>query len=327
MQQQQVSYTGHGAAEVLALSVSPQGRQVASGGMDGTIQVWDAETGETVLTHQGVSNIVVAVAWSPDGQFIASTGNVGPTQIWFARTGNVLATVRDPGKGPSARSELATRGLSWSPGSRYLALIGDDGAVKIWDLHAGEFCRTIRVYASGGEAEASQAVAFDGQRVAFSDATNAVYVFDAFTGEELAVCTGHTSWVYALAWSPGGSRLVSGSNDGTARVWDIRGGGAQLAVLDEGVARTGEHVPGETVLAVDWSRDGRYIATAGLRGVVSLWDASSWSLGEPLPLLREQCQGTVRALAFFPDTSRIVAGGHDFGLRVWPLALTGERFA
>jgi DNA-binding beta-propeller fold protein YncE len=113
--------------------------------------------------------------------------------------------------------------------------------------------------------------------------------------------TGHKGGVTSVAYFPDGRRIVTGSRDGTARVWDVTTGES---------LRTIEGQKG-TVYAVAVSADGARVATGAGDGVVRVWDVKS---GELVAML-EGHTGTVRGVAYLPDGT-ILSGGRD-GLRVW----------
>ncbi len=78
------TYRGH-SRNVNAVAWSPDGRRIASGSDDQTVQVWDASNGGNVYTYRGHSGYVTIVAWSPDNARIAS-GSVNKTvQVWQAQ--------------------------------------------------------------------------------------------------------------------------------------------------------------------------------------------------------------------------------------------------
>lgn len=116
-----LKYTGHTAA-VVGLAWSPDGKLIASGADDGTVQVWDAQTGKQSWTTK-VERFIFAVAWSPDGKKIASGGLSGAVTVLNAANGAVLATYT----GQSG----AIQGLAWSPDGRKLASGSQDGTVLV----------------------------------------------------------------------------------------------------------------------------------------------------------------------------------------------------
>src|SRR5262245_15326406 len=112
------AYTAH-SMRVMAIAWSPDGKLVASGSEDRTIQVWDAATGAHVVTYTGHHDGVSAVAWSPDGQYIASGALDATTQVWGARTGRALSTYQG--------QHGTVNTISWSPDSAMITSGSDDG--------------------------------------------------------------------------------------------------------------------------------------------------------------------------------------------------------
>ena len=101
----------------------------------------------------------------------------------------------------------------------------------------------------------------DGTRLAMASSIE-IWIYDAHTGEELALLAGHTGWVSTVSFSPDGATLASGSGDHTVRLWD---------------ATTGEHLrtlTGHTrdVTSVSFSPDGSTLASGSRDGTVLLWE-------------------------------------------------------
>ncbi|KAG2066758.1 hypothetical protein BDR04DRAFT_1029204, partial [Suillus decipiens] len=122
---------------------------------------------------------------------------------------------------------------------------------------------------------------------------------------------GHTSPVNSVSFSPDGTRIVTGSWDGTVRLWDAGTGES-----------VGEPLRGHTssILSVSFSPDGTRIVTGSQDRTVRLWDA--WT-GEPVGEPLRGHTRSVLSVSFSPDGTRIVTGSDDRTVRLWD-AGTGE---
>src|SRR3990172_3450107 len=122
---------------------------------------------------------------------------------------------------------------------------------------------------------------------------------------EPRIIRGHTNWVLSVAWSPDGSRLASGSGDGTIRIWDSESGHS-----------IGEPLRGHTgvVFSVAWSPDGSRLASGSYDRTIRIWDSESGqSIGEPLSGHTD----FVYSVAWSPDGSRLASGSYDRTIRIW----------
>ncbi|HET9905667.1 MAG TPA: TIR domain-containing protein [Anaerolineales bacterium] len=113
---------------------------------------------------------------------------------------------------------------------------------------------------------------------------------------------GHSGTVYSVAYDSDGKRLVTASEDGTARIWDAATGEELIALSShEGAVKDAAFSP-----------DGRLVATAGADGIVMIWDTVT---GEQLRSMKHQ--SSVNSVAFSPDGQMLVTASDDATARVW----------
>ena len=281
-------FSGH-VDGVTAVAWSPDGRRIVTGSYDATIRVWDAVTGEELLSLEH-RHWVRSVACSPDASRIAAGSDDG-VRVWDAVTGEELLSLEH---GSQVESVV------WSPdGSRIAAGFVGDG-VRVWDAVTGEGLFSLE------RSRLVRSVVWspDGSRIAAGSA-GGVRFWDAVTGEYLFSLE-HSHWVRSVVWSPDGSRIAAGSAGGV-RVWD--------AVTGEGLFSLERS---RLVRSVVWSPDGSRIATGFVGDGVRVLDAVTGK-----ELLSLECGRGVESVAWSPDSSRIATG--SFGAaRVWD-AVTGKE--
>jgi WD40 repeat protein len=117
------------------------------------------------------------------------------------------------------------------------------------------------------------------------------------------ICSGHTSRVTAVAWSPKGTHIASASYDKAVRVWDTSHGFSIITYRGHW----------DRVQAVAWSPDGARIASAGDDSTVQIWDAAT---GQPVLTYRGH-NNAVTAVAWSPDGKRIASASEDKSVQVW----------
>jgi WD40 repeat protein len=281
---------------VKSVSVSPDGRTLASGSADGNVRLWDLDGWKPgqplppIRTLEGHRNEVWSVAFSPSGKLLASGGLDGVIFLWDAARGRKVRELT--GHSP------AHSYLTFSPDGRTLAAGGKNGTVNRWDVATGQpkdpwrwhvgavrpvaYSPDGRLLASGGADATVQLLdAVTGQRrdafrgdtfftnVAFSpDGRTLAAVSEA---PEAALClwdlktkkkrrwTGPTHHLLGLAFHPGGKLVATASLDGTVQLWDVTA---------DREGRTFSFGPGELAYCVAFTPEGRYLAVGLQSGLI-----------------------------------------------------------
>jgi WD40 repeat protein len=285
-------FSGH-TGDVHGVAFSPDGSRLASASQDGTVKVWESQTGQLVRTLQGHSDWVSGVAFSPDGKRLASASGDGTVKLWDVHTGQEERTLKGHTKWVS--------GVAFSPDGRRLASASEDRTVRVWDAHTGQELSTLRrlhYWVS------SVAFSPDGRRLACAacSADQTVEIWDVQTGQQ-TLSLKHTQQVSGVAFSPDGKRLASAPGDGTVRLWDAHTGLEERTLM----GHTGR------VLSVSFSPDGGRLASASMDRTVKVWDALT---GQEVRTLRGHTD-RVSGVTFSPDGQRLASASADRTVRVW----------
>ncbi|MCR5036683.1 MAG: TIR domain-containing protein [Bacteroidales bacterium] len=361
-----VGHTG----ELTSVAFSPEGDHILSASKDKTIRIWDAVTGETIRIL-GCNGEVYVASFSPDGKLIVSASYKNTVSIFNWETGNILykldgdattAVFSPDGKRVLAGHwiwELETMGTNrifnngksstivyFSPDGR-LAVTTDE-TINVWDIETGELIKTIEDGFYGGS---HFAFSSDGKWIASVLGAD-FQIWNLKTGKLINNFEEHTGYVNSIVFSPDGKRLVSASNDGTARVWDVETG-EELQVFEhrKGVDHASFSPDGKRVVTAcqdknlwQWDTDtgdliypleghtdrvgcavynpaGKWILSSSWDGTVRIWDANTGDIIRSL-----SCDTPLFSASFSPDGKLIVAGSWSHSVRVWD-AESGMEFA
>jgi WD40 repeat protein/tRNA A-37 threonylcarbamoyl transferase component Bud32 len=299
------TYAGHTDA-VIAVAWSPDGAHIASASADKTVQVYDAAKGSPVLIYTGHSGGVTGAGWSPDSSRIVSTGLDNTVQMWDASTGNRLHLLS-----PQSNQAGPIYGGIWSTEVPRIAVVADS-ALNLIDTDAWQNL-------GGGTGPIAMAPnvlswAPHDPIIAIAEQDHSVVTWGINTEIGGARGIGHTRKVMAVDWSPDGSKVVSGAQDNTVRVWSIPPMNQSVTLDGTSLLVYRGHI--DWVLAVAWSPDGSKIASAGRDKTVQVWDAT---YGKLLFTYRGHT-GPVNSLAWSLDSTFIASASDDKTVQVWKVS-------
>lgn len=343
--------TGH-TMPLFSVAFSPDGQAVAAGAEDGVVRVWEANTAalrwtDTAATAGGAGEWVASLEFSPDSRTLVAAGRIGVVRFWDSRSGAVRRTLRGPHGfwtltarySRDGRTVLtggvdnmvriwdpatgAPRGvlggapkvtsLSWFPRTEMAATGHYDCRVRLWDTRTGELKRTL---SGNDQGISSVAASPDAKTLAISDANGPVQLWDAQTGTVTRTLTGSYE-PGILAFSPDGKLLAVGrtayppERPCDLRRWDLRAGSwKEPAMLHPA-----------SILSVEFSPDGRLIATGCHDGHARLWDVATGALKQTL----SGHATPVDRLAFSPDGKLLATGGRNGVVQLWDPATGAPR--
>ncbi len=214
---------GH-AGFVLAVDFSRDGRFVVTGGMDGTVRLWEAGTGREIRKFVNTPKIpnekpkhFVSVGISSDNRYILAGENFGIVYQWETETGKQLRRW----------SDRFSKDFVFSPDGQFifsgsnLCMCSEEHVGGLWDLKTGN--RLRRFVGHGGELTAV-GYAPDGMHVVSGDTKGEVRLWNVSNGKTVRIFKGHQAEVLTLAVSPDGRLVASGGSDGTVNVWERQTG-------------------------------------------------------------------------------------------------------
>ncbi|HEY2292573.1 MAG TPA: WD40 repeat domain-containing protein [Thermoanaerobaculia bacterium] len=319
------TFAGH-AGEVNALALTPDGKYAVSASDDGTLKVWDSNTGNETVTFSGHASKVTAVAITPDGLQVVSGSADGILKLWDIRRAEELLTLRGHTGSVNVVAVTADGRRAVSAAGTFANFSTDppDHTIRVWDLTTGAELRTLR-----GHTERINALALlpDDRRVIsaaghtlLKSTDNTLRVWDLDTGMELQMLNGHSGAVVAVVVTPDGRYAVSaGGTSNGETIWSTKNNVLKVWDLGHGSEVRTIHCPSGPARALAITPEGRHIVSIGHMNELIVWD-----LDRGIALLDLPGAGG-DVLALTPDGEMALTSGYNKPVEVWHLGRRIEQ--
>ena len=279
------------------LALSRDGKLLATPSGASVVGVLDLETGKMrfQIRRAGEGN-VVRVAFSPDAKVLAVKGNGSDIQLWDALTGEILNRFGSDGGG----------NICYSPDGNTLATTGEK-AVHVWDPATG---KEIWHYDVPNKWFANVLqFSHDGRLLAVDSGD--LFLLEARTGKLVRCWRPHPTTIESLAFAPDDTVMATGC-DGRGRGGNAN---AEIRLWDVATGKLVRSIPntGEITYALDFSPDGKILASGDYDNLVRLYDPKTGA--ELLP--RRGHQDHIQTVAYSPDGTVIASSGFDGALKFW----------
>jgi WD40 repeat protein len=245
---------------VSPVAISPNGRLLAGGNLDGIVTLWDMHTHKEYCILRGNDTDYDCLTFSPDGRWLAVSGS-DPENI------NIYELPQDVRTSPPMplfnwlSTDGSLRSLALRRNGKELAVGGNNGTVTVWELGKDEPRLTFQAHK---KAILALAYSPDGKTLLSAGLDGTPRLWEASTGKQRAELTWHTAPVLCAAFTPDGETIATGSSDGTVRLWDADGKGRRTLTGHEGAVR-----------CLAFVADGKYLLTGGSDGTFKQWKVAT----------------------------------------------------
>ncbi|KAG8708617.1 hypothetical protein FRC09_001132 [Ceratobasidium sp. 395] len=294
-----------------ALKLTPNESHIISGHKDGTIQVWDADTGAAVVEPlQGHSAEVLAITISSDNQLVASGSADMTVKVWDIKTRSQMLVLRGHQYGVCA--------VAFSSNDRLIASGSPEGEVKVWSLQDDG---TLVLDVCVGEGRLEHVQFWHQSLYVFSGPELIIDVWDGDISPDATLQTipSPEEW-----WDPFATGLykdhclIACSTGSAIGVWDCVAG-VEVCKMHSTYFAAG-------VTSGAFSSDSRYLVSSFIDNTIQVWDVRTGELvGNEL-----HHHSPIRAVVFSPRHHRIISVSSDRILRVWnndqQLANTSDQY-
>ncbi len=279
---------------VNSISVSPDGKYIASGGSGNIVKIRNTKDGKVEKSFTGFTAPVNYVAFSPDGLQVAACSQDKTIKIWRVSDGQLMKDFTS--------HTASVSSICYSKDGQLLLSGGYDRKVNLWRVTDGVLLKTLQ-----GHSASVTAVTLspDGDLAASGSTSeeNKIKTWRMIDTSFVRDLPDSSSPVYALCFSPSSQYLVSGYANGNIILWYASSG------------KYTNNLPGHlsAISSVSFNGDGTKLISASYDKTIKVWRISDGQLQFTL----DGHTDIVKQAVFFPDNQVIASCGFDKSIRIW----------
>jgi WD40 repeat protein len=277
---------------VLCMAISPDGKQFVLGGAKLTL--WNAKVsqpGAEMLAKykpDEVDRPIQAAAISADGKWTAAGDQKGTVRVWTLNDQREVVSI------PAHEGHITQ--LAFSPNSRLLATTSYSGEVRLWQLPDGKKLKSLKM----GEQEINRLVFLTDNLLA--SAGSEASIWNVESGKKESILTTKRVADPALGLSKDRRILAFNDSDSAVQFWDVPNSKSNGVSL----RGAGAHL-------IDFSHDGKWIATYSQDSNIRIWDAATGSVVQVI----DADGGRTSAIAWVPETDSLLVASEQGRVRIW----------
>jgi WD40 repeat protein len=230
------------------ITLSPSGKNLASWSSDGTVKLWNVDTGKVIKTWTGHTNRVRSLSWSLDGGQVVSGSKDGTFRVWDVKSGRTILGPINTGKDVDD-----VRAVCYSPDAKMIATGGNWNRLTIWDANSGELLKTFKGVFS------CLAWISDGKTLVAGGWN--VTKIDTATWTVVDLCEHYAD---TILLSPN-DHILASTLLKTAQLWDLE--------TNQPIGTPLHHQ--ECVKSATFSADGKFLVTSCIDNHIYTWDVSA----------------------------------------------------
>lgn len=264
---------------------------IVTGGVDDVVKVWELKNDELLQKHslQGHSLGVVSVDMSTDGKIIASSSLDSTLCLHETASGTLKQKIA---LGPV---DLWT--VAISPDNKHVISGSHEGKISMYSIDTGKVEQVLDP--QNGKFALSIAYSPDGKYIASGSIDGIIYIFDVAAGKITQTLEGHAMPVRSLCFSPDSQMLLTASDDGHSKLYDVTHSHSDVMGTLSGHA--------SWVLCVSFSGDGQRFASSSSDKTVKVWDVAERKCLHTFAEHTDKVWG----VAYSPDSNHLISVSED----------------